>query len=314
MIKMNLQLPKIKGNISLLVNKANGSEVSRKQCNVITDVAWNRIFNVDAQEDLGALFNLIAVGTGQTTLTRASTDLTTLLGTRAGTPTTRTLALTDVAGTNYYVLTLTRTFTRGSIVGDVGEVGCYRIDSVGQLVSGQRIETGGTPDPVTVDAEDELTVTYDILLPAPTLPEQVATGSVTIDSTTYNYTVNLTADFVRVDEVNAKYFLNLPRPGIDTAAGDTVFYNAGTAATASDQVITRVSDVPNNTATWNIVAQIEPSEGTISIGDMGFGYGYSDAALGNGANSMMNIDFDVAVPKDNTERFQLDIDLTVGWT
>jgi hypothetical protein len=83
-------------------------------------------------------------------------------------------------------LTFAYTFTQGAVVGNISEVGIGWATTGNTLFSRALIlDNLGSPTTITLVAIDQLTVYYRLRV-APTLTD--ATGSVTIGSTTYNYT------------------------------------------------------------------------------------------------------------------------------
>ena len=160
--------------------------------NLITNGGLDGLATKGLSAGGSSLLTYAAVGTGSTAPTNADT---TLVSEIAPASTNRTNSngsvadvLTYVSGTpDYYnfVRTFLFDFTQGN--GNLTEIGLFTASSSGTMWTRQLLkDSGGTPTTIVKTSSDQLKVTYTLQL----YPLQSdVTGSITISSTSYSYTI-----------------------------------------------------------------------------------------------------------------------------
>jgi len=234
------------GYFGLAVYKADGTEVAEKRVsdtgNVVTYAgAYNLFFGAGSYNLLGAMES--QVGTGTTELTRASSGLGNLLATtttysdidRSGNE------VSNEDGTATLTATRTNSFSLGTVVGTISEVGLItRIAD--KFIAGQLIKDEfGDPTTLTILSDEQLVVTYTLVLTFPDGSGSISQGAPLVGSGTvttpsgaidYNmYTQPLFKDYAgdsaldtRAEAARQSYLLH-------SSSGNPV-YNFGSFASA----------------------------------------------------------------------------------
>lgn len=223
------------------------------------------------------------------------------------------------------------TFATGALVGTFREVGVGRQLANGQLFSRALItDLSGQAAPLVLTAVDQLTIAYALSV-VPTLTQ--ASGTVVLESVTYNYTANMTfagnignyAAALKMPNPS----INLPFMGVAWANGFTQGTVYGPGTPLSPTVLTD-SNVPNATSAVDVVAgsnniaysyvtgsfaakstwQIGPTQGNLAGGIQCLvaRFAFTDAA-----NSFRVLYyFDNPIPKTNVKLLRLVFNVT--WT
>jgi len=189
-----------KGYFGLAVYKADGTEVTEKRVsdtdNVVTYAGAYNLFFGSSNYDLLSRMKT-QVGTGTTELTRASAGLTSLLTTTSAyTDSNRSgNEVSNADGTATLTSVRTNDFSLGQVVGTISEVGL--ISYSGGFIAGQLIKDEfGSPTTLTLLADEQLVVTYTLVLTYPDgsgsfsqAAPVVGSGTVTTPSGTSDYTM-----------------------------------------------------------------------------------------------------------------------------
>ena len=191
---------KSKGYFSLAVYKADGSEVTEKRVsnteNVVTYSGAYNLFFEDPSSNLTSSMKS-QVGTGTTELTRASSGLTSLLATTStSSSANRSNEVSNEDGTATHTATRTNSFSLGAVVGTISEVGLIT-NASSLFIAGQLIKDEfGAPTTLTILADEQLVVTYTLVLTYPDgsgsfsqAAPVVGSGTVTTPSGTSDYTM-----------------------------------------------------------------------------------------------------------------------------
>ena len=145
------------------------------------------------------------------------------------------------AGSPSYATTLTwsYTFTQGAVIGNMTEIGVGITASNGNLFSRALIlDSGSNPTTITLTAIDQLTIYYRLTVRPPLTD---GTGSIILDSNTYNYTSRV---------LGANTFADLSRT-FEFGFFHLIFRSYTYAAGATLAPITATSPVGTNTAINN---------------------------------------------------------------
>ena len=175
----------ISGEYRVVVNRADGTATDTGWFkNLILDQGLDRFGNSGGN----VVYNYARVGTGVSTPVATQTQLDSQLAVSAG---GGAAGATANEGAPLYRTTLTHTyaFAQGAVVGNITEIGIGWATTGATLFSRALIlDNLGSPTSITLVALDQLTVYYRLRI-VPTLTD--ATGSVTIASTNYNFTVRV---------------------------------------------------------------------------------------------------------------------------
>jgi hypothetical protein len=221
------------------------------------------------------------------------------------------------------------TFVTGALVGTFREVGVGRQQTNGQLFSRALITNlAGEVDPLVLTAQDQLTIAYSLSV-IPSLTRK--SGTVVLEGTTYNYTVDMT--FV-TNVGNYAAALKMPNPsvnvpfmGVAWASGFTqgTVYGPGTPLSPT---VNTDSNVPNATSAADVIAtsnniaytyvngsfaakstwQIGPTQGNLAGGIQCL---VARFAFNDAANSFRCLYyFDTPVPKTNIKLLRLVFNVT----
>lgn len=284
-----------------LVVKRGGEEVQDSGWfkNLILDAGLDRI----GSQQTCATF--AQVGTGTTAPANAQTALTAFL---ASSFTTGSTTNTNEGSPNYRAtLTIPFVFNQGAVVGNITEVGVGWESSSGGLFSRALIvDGGGTPTTLTLTAVDQLTVYYRLRV-APPLAD--GTGSVTLASIVYNYTMRLAFASQFADRVN---LLNTIQ---------TLAYPYNVAAYDSTSTLGAVTDGPSGVSSNGLLTANAYVNGnfyrdyvaTFSITQGNHAGGTKGMLFSWGALGCLNFQcvFSAAIPKDNTK--VLTFNIRHGW-
>ena len=203
---------KSKGYFSLAVYKADGSEVTEKRVsnteNVVTYSGAYNLFFEDEYRNLTSRMKS-QVGTGTTELTRASSGLTSLLATTStDSSDNRSNEVSNEDGTATHTATRTNSFSLGAVVGTISEVGLIT-NASSLFIAGQLIKDEfGAPTTLTILADEQLVVSYTLVLTYPNGSGSISqgaplvgSGSVTTPTATSTY--NMYAQPLFCDYANA---------------------------------------------------------------------------------------------------------------
>jgi len=190
------------GYFGLAVYKADGTEVTEKRVsnteNVVTYTgAYSLFFGGGNADLLSPMYS--QVGTGTTELTRASTGITNLLATTSTSSSVSRSGGNEVSnedGTATLTAVRTNNFSLGAVVGTISEVGLIT-KSGNNFIAGQLIKDEfGSPTTLTLLADEQLVVTYTLVLTYPNgsgsfsqAAPVVGSGTVTTPSGTSDYTM-----------------------------------------------------------------------------------------------------------------------------
>lgn len=158
--------------------------------NLVTDNGLNLLGSTSASELTGAC----GAGAGTTPPANGDSALQSPIGTR--TPNVTMTTGPTSTPVDHTWMRKTYTFAIGQVVGNVAELGTFSSTSGGTMFSRALVkDTLGNPTTITVRADEQLVVTYE-LRKYPPLTDQSGTISITVDGvpTDYNYTIR-TANF-----------------------------------------------------------------------------------------------------------------------
>ena len=163
---------KSEGYFSLAVYREDGTEVTEKRVsntdNVVTYAGAYNLFFENGDYDLFSNMKS-QVGTGTTELTRASSGLTNLLATTSSsTGASRSgNEVSNEDGTATLTATRTNSFSLGGVVGTISEIG-LATSSGTRFIAGQLIKDEfGSPTTLTILSDEQLIVTYTLVLTFP---------------------------------------------------------------------------------------------------------------------------------------------------
>lgn len=266
--------------------------------NLVTDIGLDRIGSGNT------IGGFCRIGTGTTTPANSDTQLVAQSASTSSivVPTSRVNAGSP---TYHSTATCTFEFSLGSVVGNMAEIGIGWASTGATLFSRARIlDGGGTPTTITVLVTEILQVTARLAL-YPTLTD--ATGSVVIGGVSYNYTARTSqANSVHAIDTNGPMLSSISAPIAYTGAIGTVTgLPSGTSG-----VLTAGSF--SSYTNGNYFRDYSLSAG-IGVGNLSGGIKSIVSNVGNGSGDVFRtqIEFDTAIPKDNTKTFLLT--LRVSW-
>ena len=180
---------KSEGYFSLAVYKEDGTEVTEKRVsdtgNVVT---YSGAYNLFFEDGSYNLFSNMKsqVGTGTTELTRASTGLTNLLATTASLSGSSRSGneVSNNDGTATLTSVRTNAFSLGGVVGTISEIGLIT-NSGSNFIAGQLIKDEfGDPTTLTIFSDEQLVVTYTLVLTYPNGSGSISQGAPVVGSGT----------------------------------------------------------------------------------------------------------------------------------
>ena len=200
-----------KGYFGLNVYKEDGSEVLEKRiaptANVVT---YGGAFRLFFNGKFPRLFDVMntQVGTGTSVITRADTGLTSLLATSSAYSGAfrGSNEVTNSDGTATLTSIRTTAFTLGAVVGTISEVG---LTDGSVFIAGQLLKDEfGAPTTLTLLSDEQLVVTYTLLLTYPddsaTVQPLIGSGSVTTPTGTSTYSMYPQPFFTEYLDINDK--------------------------------------------------------------------------------------------------------------
>lgn len=298
----------ISGEFRILINRSDGTTADTGWFkNMILDQGLDRLGNSGGQP----VYNFARVGSGTSTPIGTQSQLDSQIAASAA---GGAATANSNEGAPLYRTTLTHTysFTQGAVIGNITEIGIGWATTGATLFSRALIlDNLGSPTSITLVALDQLTVFYRLRI-VPPLTD--TTGSVTIGSTSYNYTARVlragTFGQNQFQYVSADYW---------TGGGSSTTYQAGatlgsiaangmggtqsgSAGTASSASYTTGTYYRDTTFTWSI------SQGNATGGIQGL-----ILAWGSPYNPFnFQILFSAPIPKANTN--VLSLVMRYSWT
>ena len=198
---------KISGEYNLVITSADGT---------VRETGWfpNLILNQGLNRfgDTASASQALAyasIGTGNSTPIATQTTLDTVTAYSAAS--TYSNDTITVAGAPTYAAThtITYTFTQGAVIGNMAEVGIGSAAAANALFSRALIlDTNSNPTTITLTSLDQLIIYYKLTINPPIVD---GTGTVVLNSITYNYTTRLSS---------ASTFLNSYSPVWYAGAGN----------------------------------------------------------------------------------------------
>jgi hypothetical protein len=198
MIEINT---KVSGRFKVGVIRPDGKYEDRADWfnNLIVDDGLDLLMSGTA----GAATAHCGAGAGSTPPANGQTGLVSSLGSRSE---TGTVATSTSGGAPAWFQSLTRvyTFAVGAVVGNVAELGVFNLATGGKMFSRALIKDGGgNPTTISVLADEQLVVTYELRKYPPTA-DVTGTVSITVDGTATDYNYTLRA--ANVDETAAQAY------------------------------------------------------------------------------------------------------------
>lgn len=284
-----------------------GKEISRRKLPRIKNLITNGGMDMIAATTAPRFYTACYVGTGNTAPANTDTQLVALVGTLTFSGSIATTAA-STHGNIYAETAIPFASTIGGATGNLAEIGVGPASTT--LFSRALIKDGsGVPTTLTILSSEQLLVTYLVRV---YLPQSDVTGSVTIGSTTYTYTL-------RAGQ-SARAFGSAPNGwalafgssgGSNSAAGSAV---SPTSCFAYTGAIAALGGVPAGTAvqlgsTSSAVAYVSGSYTQTST----IASGTADGNLSGGILSVLvslgfgayQVQFSSAIPKDNTKSMSL---------
>lgn len=286
----------VSGRYKLTVRNSRG-EITRETPwfdNLITDAGLEQLGTGDAPAN--DVMRYCHVGSGNTAPEVGDTALVSFIASALY----ATNATTAQATAPYYgSKTRTYRFNAGVATGNISEVGiCGKSDNTLALFSRALVLDGsGNPTTITVLADESLDVTYE-LRDYPPLAD--VTGSVVINGTSYNYTMR--AAIVTNAAAWATYIDQTC--GASPAAGNLFAYTGAIGSitqTPSGTQITGATTTFANLA-YSANSLVRQMLGTFGLNDA---VGNILSVLFYTTYGAYQLGFDAAVPKNNTQTFQL---------
>ena len=273
-------------------------EVKRPDGSVRLDTGWfdNLITNngLNAIAGTTSVLSYCQVGSGSTA--PANTD-TALVSKIAHTNTWSGAVHSHTTSSPYYAYWRGKyLFAAGAATGNIAEVGVGTSTS-GGLFSRALITSGGTPTTITVLSDETLDVTYEL---RHYIPETDVTGSITLDSVSYNYTIRAARAGIHRD--SGGWFVS--ESEVAKAQPFTYAYTGSIGAITSVPSGTYISGTtPSNTAYSNgTYYQDATFSWSTSYGNLSGGIGAVLFVIGG---SVFQIGFSSPIPKDATNALSL---------
>ena len=174
-------------------------------------------------------FYYASIGTGNSTPVATQITLDTPVAYSAINYNTDTVTY---AGSPSYAVTHTMpyTFAQGAVVGNMAEVGIGSTNTTGSLFSRALIlDTNSNPTTITLTSLDQLTIYYKLTINPPIVD---GTGTVVLNSITYNYTTRLLAAGTFCSSINSSGGGAFSYPYSNATSNGASTYAAGAALAA----------------------------------------------------------------------------------
>jgi hypothetical protein len=298
---------KLAGEYRLVINRADGN---------VEDTGWfdNLILNQGLDylgNSLGlGIVRYAQVGTGTSTPVATQTALDArVAGTESSPAGAQAVTATNEGAPLYRtLLTYAYPFAQGSVVGNITEVGVGISAAAGNnLFSRARIvDNLGAPTSITIVALDQLTVYYRVRI-IPPLTD--ATGTVSISSTNYNYTMRVSnvASFA-----NVQFLLN-------SSNNFSQAQNAGHLAYPAGSVLGAITGFPSGSPGVDGTATTSSYTNGTYYRDVTFNWSISQGNAAGGIQCIkfvwpqsysvlqFQVRFDTVIPKTNTNVLALNV-------
>lgn len=291
---------KLSGRFALYVSKADkdGSPIidTRRKAAEFDNLILNQGLN--QYGTLGTFLEACQVGTGSAAVQATDTGLSNrIAGTTNKTSTTRG----SQGGEPYYTwIRINYMFSVGAAAGVIAEIGVGTAGTGSTLFSRALIEDGGgNPTTITVKSDEILEVVYELRYYPPLVD---ASGTVTLGGNDYGWTSR--ASNVTSNSTSSGWYIpkdaTIGGPtgvrAFDGAIGDITGSPSGSASnrsSSSDANYTNGNYYRDATATWGV-----------SSGN--FGTGIKSMVFKHGMGNYQ-IEFDPAIPKQNTEELAITV-------
>jgi hypothetical protein len=297
---------KLAGEYRLVINRADGN---------VEDTGWfdNLILNqgLDLLGNSGGqgIVRYAQVGTGTSTPVVTQTALDARVAGAESSPAGAQAVTATNEGAPLYrtLMTYAYPFAQGSVVGNITEVGVGTTAATGGLFSRARIvDNLGAPTSITIVALDQLTVYYRVRM-IPPLAD--ATGSVSISSTNYNYTMRVAnvASFM-----NVQFLLN-------SSLNFSQAQNSGHVAYPAGSVLGPITGVPTGTPGVDGTAVTSSYTTGTYYRDATFNWSITQGNVVGGIQCIrfiwpqtysamqFQVRFDTPIPKTNTNVLSLNV-------
>ena len=289
---------KVSGEYNIVVKKQDGTEIETGWFpNLILDQGLN-LMGGTANSPL--YYCSVGTGTSTPVVTQTSLDSVLAYSSYSASSSTVNSGAPTYAGLHTHVYS----FTQGSVVGNITEIGIGYNNTNGTLFSRALIlDSLGNPTSITLIALDQLIVYYRLTL---TPPLTDTTGSVVLNGTTYNFTSRLcnANNWGSIEYVYeySQYFnsiYSVTAYGSDAALAPVTSYSCSGTSVGAGNVSTGTYTTNNFYIDWNI--GYPPSSGNATGGIKGF------RIIGGGPWNVMNyqVVLDAAIPKVNTNQLSL---------
>lgn len=280
--------------------------------NMILDTFFNRLTGLSGTFSESTSSQKCQVGTGTTPAAAGDVALESLLATKSGSD-DRVAVYEGIAGGFIsYSTTRVFSFTLGSVVGNVSEIGTQ----IDQNQTGDPIDTRTVlPSTVTVTNQDQLVITHVRFTDFSTTD---VTGSITLDSINYDYIIrpcnsafssaNTAVSHLYNWSINGVAGVTWGRYGWEAGslpvnAGDS--WNGGTGDNYND-IPTTQEVAPSTTLEGKFNVVLAPNQANLTSGIKLMSF----MLTGTGSQNMFACQFTPNIPKLLTERLTFNMQIT----
>lgn len=266
-----------------------------------------------------------AVGSGTSPITRNQVTLGAQVGSRYDIPTfgnrNYISEVVEIGGVKYASFQSTWVFDLGGIVGNISEVGLYRTPSGDTLMCGTLIkDEEGLPVTVTVTSDDELHVTYRLLL---MVPDETPLGSfgnstiysdptpiaVTVGGVEYTGRIHLPFHY----SFSGGSYLTIYAGTSSRTTNQCDIYNSGALSSTYNHggnvSVTAVRTDFTDKYQMDVSIIVQPEAGAMDV------YGILCNRAYSGLNWFTDLlVFDDPIPKSATQTLNINYSYTVDWS
>lgn len=276
--------------------------------NLITNAGLDYIGTLPASN--GTL--ICRVGTGTTPPSVADSSLVNEIGVPSG---SGTIVLTNSGGSPswFYQMERVYTFPLGGVVGNIAELGIFNAGSSGTMFSRALTkDSGGTPTPISVTADDQLIITWQLRKYISITPV-TGTISISFDGTPTDVDYEILP--ANLGNASASYYFSADR-SVGQISPATTLYETNTLGSATSVPTGTSSSVSGTLSSYsngNYYRDFNISA-TTELGNFATGVGSAVYSVGGGStnNAGYQISFNPKLPKDADSTLSIPIRLSWG--
>lgn len=295
-----VKLPLPRGMISVVAEGPTHGRREVKTTNAPTKRLLERMYSSNIHDNgyhnLESFVTKLVLGDGTTPIDFNSTALGNQ--THEETSVNRSRNTFDVEGVTWTGITHSKTLNPGVFVGTIREVGVADADS---LLAGKVLDTE-----IEVFSDDQVSIQYTLAVDTNNHPQTLATGTIDVNGSSYNYTVTHSKLF----SVSGTSEVAVLTPAVTAGVGESFQINNTTVNNDAngESTITETYDGANRYCEWLLDALVYASWSGTEITSL-----RPFQANGNGWERPISLTFSPAIPKPGSHKIIFKFRLRFTW-